>query len=105
MRILGFERVRKQLRPSGHFGLDTSNVYSAGNGSAAQLAWIEEESLTDDADSWRASIEESATKWLSKYTDFYGESRVGSASEFIKKLNKAPPLKRGLSWTDPNGDH
>eukprot|EP01103_Thecamoeba_quadrilineata_P002055 TRINITY_DN1194_c0_g1_i2.p1 TRINITY_DN1194_c0_g1~~TRINITY_DN1194_c0_g1_i2.p1 ORF type:complete len:445 (+),score=87.64 TRINITY_DN1194_c0_g1_i2:656-1990(+) len=51
-------RLLSQLIPSGYFGLSADRIYSTGNGSLAQLAWMEknlQELSDEDVDSWNRS--------------------------------------------------
>ena len=68
------------MAPAGKFGLDGTNIYSTGNGSAAVLGW--------------------STSNLSNKTavdnNLDEEERKGFAH--LDAVNKKPPLLRGVSW-------
>lgn len=70
----------QQLKPTGRFGIGHGYVYSTGNGSVAELGWkngsFSSESSEDDS------------------REIYEREGI----VIMRKLNKPPPLKRGVSW-------
>jgi len=72
--------LAEQLAPAGKFGLDGTNIYSTGNGSAAVLGW---------------STSNLSNK-IAVDNNLDEEERKGFAH--LDAVNKKPPLLRGVSW-------
>ena len=76
------ERLIRQLKPSGKFGLSNERLFSTGNGSAALLGWIDQipELLFHDLMDYAPNL------------DRKGLFTLGT-------LNECPPPGRGISWS------
>jgi hypothetical protein len=87
---------RDQMQPSGIFVPNTGLVSSTGNGALGQVGWldgIEDYNFSDD------------DLYFGRYSDDQS-FRIGF--KIIEKMNKNPPMTRGLSWafdSDSDSDY
>jgi hypothetical protein len=77
------DMFKEQLRSTGSFVPDTELVYSTGNGTAAQIGWL------NDTDYYESELLDHRSFSLRLNVEGYKN---------IKILNDNPPLNRGISW-------
>ena len=91
----------RQLRPSGYFGVTTDYIYSAGNGSYAQMQWIESHpNINDSEDAWREKMEEDATKWIKRHGSNDKSHPVPETYKKIAEQYLNKPLGPGMIFDE-----